>query len=511
MATTGHRSISTLRARLLVGTTLAMVIVLLGAGLVIYGSVRASLSFEFDVALRSSVEALSSLVEEHPDGVTVEGETDRIADFTKSKKPDYFAVYTDDGRTVKRSTSLGEATLSHPTPRVGSRLTSDVVLPDGLRGRQVTLGVIPPREDSQGKFSPGSRHVTITLARHTAELDEKLFHLAWLLSGVGAAATLCSAGAMLLVVRRGLRPLESLAARIALMRADDTLGDRVELADTPEELTTVVQRLNELLDRVETTLARERRFNADIAHELRTPLAGLEMTLEVCGTRRRMPEEYEQTLAKCHRIVKGMHSLVDRLMILARADVRQLPVTRSAVDVATLVRECWGPFQAAATDKGVRASFAFADDLLAETDPEQFAMVVNNLLDNAVSHCDAGGWLRVEGRARADGGRVELRVSNSGSVLTAAQSRQVFDRFWRGDAARRNTGVHCGLGLSLCRELVAAMEGTIEASSDAGVFSVRVTLPAVMTTNGVAGPVNADVLPDVGGSGVPASAKSSAR
>src|SRR5207302_1169113 len=125
-------------------------------------------------------------------------------------------------------------------------------------------------------------------------------------------------------------------------------------------------------------------------------------------------------------------------------------------------------------------------------DADKLRIVVNNLLDNAVRHADAGGWLRVEGRvadeadeadeaaggAGGAGGRVELCVSNGGCTLTAEQAGRVFDRFWRGDAARADAGLHCGLGLSLCREIVALLSGRIEATAGpGGLFRVRLSLP----------------------------------
>jgi signal transduction histidine kinase len=231
-----------------------------------------------------------------------------------------------------------------------------------------------------------------------------------------------------------------------------------------------------LLDRVERTVVRERRFTADVAHELRTPLAGLTATLDVCAARRRAPEDYERTVERCSAIVWSMSAMVENLLTLARADARQLAVRPARASVAALVDECWAAFDAAAVGRGITAEFRFDDDLVVETDTEKLRIVLNNLLDNAVSHTDTGGWVRVGGRA-TDGG-VELRFANSGSGVARHEAGRVFDRFWRGDVGRGATGVHCGLGLSLCREVTTLLGGTIEATSEAGeVFKVRLVLP----------------------------------
>jgi signal transduction histidine kinase len=472
-----RRQFTTLRGRLLAGTLAAVAATLLAAGVAVYVFVRVSLVGELDRALESSARALGAMIEFEGGQMKMEPEAVKLAEFNRRRSPDYFAVWLPDGRVVARSNSVGDEGLPHPTPPPGSTVVQTVTLPDGKPGHQATLTFVPPVDNGHEVHSPGTIPVTLTVAWHVDEVGRKLTRLAWLLAGTGAGATLAAAAAMVWVVRRGLRPLEALAARIETTGRDQ-LAERIELADAPGELTGVVLRLNELLDRVERTVVRERRFTADVAHELRTPLAGLTATLDVCAARRRMPEEYERTIDKCSAIVRSMGAMVENLMTLARADARQLPVRASRTPLKELVDNCWATYEPAAAARGVAAVFQVDDDLTVQTDAEKLRIVVNNLLDNAVSHADAGGWLRVHARD-ADDGSVELRVSNSGSRLTAEQAGRAFDRFWRGDAARSETGVHCGLGLSLCREVTTLLGGAITATSDpGGVFEVCLRLPA---------------------------------
>jgi signal transduction histidine kinase len=473
-------TLATLRSRLLLGTGLATAAILLAAGAAVYVFVRISLVGEFDRGLASSARALAALVEEDEKGVIqMEPQAQVLTEYTRKESPDYYAVWLDDGRQIARSPAPGELPRPRTPSTTGAVLVESFILPDGQPGRLVTLTFAPPVEDAKGNLTAGRRQLTLAVARHTTDVDRKLARLAALLGGTGALATLASAGVMFLAIRRGLRPLDTLAARIAAAGRRD-LAERVELADAPAELVPVVARLNELLDRIEETIVRERRFTADVAHELRTPLAGLQAILDVCATRRRPAEEYERTLARCARIARAMHAMVENLMTLARADARQLTVARAPVNLATLVEDAWSLFAPAADQKSIAAVFQF--DALPEisSDAGKLRIVVNNLLDNAVSHGEAGGWLRVQGREHGDDGAdtLELIFSNGGSRLTADQARRVFDRFWRGDEARGDTGLHCGLGLSLCREVVTLLGGTIDATSGAdGVFTVRLTLP----------------------------------
>jgi signal transduction histidine kinase len=468
---------TTLRARLFLGTSLATAAILLAAGVLLYLSVRAALFADFDLALKSSAEALAALTEQAGTQVRMEPEVHALLDYTQKRRlPDYFSTWIDGNRLIEASDSLAGHSLAHPTPAVGASVTTAVTLPDGTPGRQTTLSFIPAIDDPPGHITPGTHVATLAVARHTRDLDRKLLRLLGLLTAVITLATLAAAGAMLLVVRRGLRPLGLMAGRIQAI-GKDNLSERVELSDAPPELTVVALRLNELLDRLESTMMRERRFTADVAHELRTPLAGIAVLLDVCATKPRTTDEYSRTLDKCQRIVRGMHAMVESLMTLARADAGQLPVAISPVPLAGLVHDCWLAFESSAAAKEIKATFDIDAQLIVHTDAEKLRMVMNNLLDNAVSHANTGGQLRVEARPLG-ANSIELRISNSGSILSDAQAARAFDRFWQGDPARRHTGVHCGLGLSLCRELVTVLSGDISVSSEVGgTFAVRVVLP----------------------------------
>src|SRR5262249_52557349 len=112
-----------------------------------------------------------------------------------------------------------------------------------------------------------------------------------------------------------------------------------------------------------------------------------------------------------------------------------------------------------------------------QTDRDKLLHVLSNLLDNAVSHADEGGQIRVT--ARPDNGDATIRISNTGSQLSPEEAANVFERFWRGDEARSEIGVHCGLGLSVCKKMMAVLRGSIRAeSSKGGKFAVEISLPA---------------------------------
>jgi signal transduction histidine kinase len=201
-----------------------------------------------------------------------------------------------------------------------------------------------------------------------------------------------------------------------------------------------------LMARVQAGMARERQFTADVSHELRTPLAGLRTLLEV-SARSPRPEDALTALS----IVVQMCTLVENLLTLARLDAGQTQIAREPVRLRALVDDCWTPYAGAAAERGLTFKNALSEDAIATTDREKLRIIVGNLLSNAAEYTEQGGWIEI---AASPGALVE--VADSGPPI--ADTERIFDRMWRGDAARSATGIHCGIGLSLARSLAGVLD-----------------------------------------------------
>jgi anti-sigma regulatory factor (Ser/Thr protein kinase) len=214
-----------------------------------------------------------------------------------------------------------------------------------------------------------------------------------------------------------------------------------------------------LMARVQAGMVRERQFTADVSHELRTPLAGLRTLLEV-SARSPRPEDAAAALA----IVVQMCTLVENLLMLARLDAGQVQLARESVGLRALVEDCWQPYAATAAARGLTFKNELSGDAVATTDREKLRIILGNLLSNAAEYTEAGGWIAI---AAPPGALVE--VADSGPAI--ADTERIFDRMWRGDAARAATGIHCGIGLSLARSLagVLALRLTCRSSDDGSV------------------------------------------
>lgn len=452
---------SSLRTRLVVSTGLAVATTMIAAGFAIYGLVRQSLVAEVDAALAARARTLAALVEQDGDEVDLED----VELVVRGEPGIHVEVRRPGGEAVFRSDGWPEIEAAGGDP-------AWVAFPDGVAGRAVAHGFAARREGRRHRGQPGDR-LELIVARPTPELESALTSLLGALVGVGMVTLLASCGVLALVVRRSLRPLDAVAARIATI-GPDQLATRIEVAGAPAELREAVARINELLARLEGAFSRERAFSSDVAHELRTPLAGLRTMLEVTGSKPRSAEEYQAALQEALAIGAGLQRMVERLLQLARLESGQAVARTEPVALAEVVLESWRGCAALADARGLPVEWDLDAELTVAADPALLDLVVRNLLENAASHGRAS--IRVSARP-VDATCVALVVENGGSDLTQAEADQAVQRFWRKEAARSQDG-HCGLGLALVDQAVRALGGTLRLTSEVGgTFAARVELP----------------------------------
>lgn len=318
--------------------------------------------------------------------------------------------------------------------------------------------------------------LNLVVARDCAGLVARLSLLRWLLFGAGTGTMAVGALVSFVILRRGLCPLDALAAQIAAV-SDRDLALHVSRRQLPTEMIPVVDKLNDLLHRLGQTLSRERAFSGDVAHELRTPLAGICSTIEVAIATERSGPEYKEALSDCLAIAKRMHVVVENLLMLARLDAGQTALRRDKVHLTSIVDGCWQDVLDKAHQRGLTFENRLPSDFTGIGDGDSLELVFRNLLDNAVDYADERGRIWVAGQGV--NGVVEVEVGNTGCQLDPKQASQVFERFWRADTSRKDTGVHAGLGLALVRRIVTSLDGdALVHVNGEQIFSVRITLPA---------------------------------
>lgn len=462
-----------LRARLLMGTVLAVALLLAGFGGLVYALASRSFQGELDGALTATARALAAAVEWDNGRIEMELDPAKMPEFQEAGRS-YFQYRTADGVSVLRSPSLGTADLPPLTGPPNEPVFADSDLPANVPGRAVAIRFMPHVGDDHSTTTIGP--LTVVVARDTAALRARLSMLRWVLLSSGVAAVVAAVVVAAVVTRQGLRPLGRLATQIEAVRADDLTG-RIAPGPMPTELQPVRERLNDLLGRLAAAFDRERAFTSDAAHELRTPLAGMRSTIEVAAARERSGPEYRQAMSESLDIVISMQAMVESLLLLARLEGRQVTPSQEPTNLPELLDAAWAEVAAAARDRGIEVQRDMPAGLVSRADGDLVRMILGNLLDNAVTHAADGGRVSLTGRIEGD--RAVLRVANTGCTLSVEDVSRVFDNFWRGDVARTKTGVHAGLGLPLVKRAAETMGGSVTAAvEEGGWFVAHVMLPA---------------------------------
>jgi signal transduction histidine kinase len=448
--------------RQLTRNVLAVALLLLGGGLVaMYVAAHIALLRQFDVALRAKALAISTLTVNAGGEIRVNFTDEFFRGFDDDSPRDFFTLWRADGGQVAKSESLRRRELPRPEGKFKGTRYWNLSLPNGRPGRAIAYSFEPEGTDRRGE----DVEVQLAVATDRHGLNETLQQLAGL---AGICGVLLLGGTLLivpLVLKRGLRPLERLGEQASQIDAR-SLGARFPVNELPAELQPIAGRLNELLGRIEQSFDRERRFSADLAHELRTPLAELRSMAE---SALKWPDTRDATLDRdTLAIALQMEGLVTSMLMLARGENEQLASQLESTPLASVVEETWRPFATRAEAKGLRVKLELAP-VNALADAALLRTVLVNLFDNAVEYTPAGGEIAI--RVSGEGTRTTIRVENPTDNLMPADAERLFERFWRKDPARSG-GQHFGLGLALAATCAQAMGWTLTATVDESHLSV---------------------------------------
>jgi signal transduction histidine kinase len=235
---------------------------------------------------------------------------------------------------------------------------------------------------------------------------------------------------------------------------------------------------------VEQTMEMMRRFMADAAHELRTPIAVLRGQAEVALQREREPPEYAEALHRIEREAERLGATVEDLLTLARADAGERPIARERVFLDDLALDAATAARTLAERRGVELEVGTFEEGAVLGDPTLLHQLLMIVLDNAVKFTPPGG--RVKLSAAAPGGQAEVVIEDSGVGIRPDQLPHIFERFWRGDPARgRGDGAQgAGLGLAIARWIADAHGASLQVTSETGKGTrVAIRFPAVVSSS----------------------------
>ncbi|HZA10975.1 HAMP domain-containing sensor histidine kinase [Mycobacterium sp.] len=419
-----------------------VLVVLTVAGALLTGVLYGSLVSGLDAAAAGRVRDIASGLQSDPPA-----ELD-AALVTTDERIAAVQVIDSSGALIRGSATAPHAPLV-PAETVGATLRS------GLPGHGASPADL--RVAAQNVDTPTGRY-TLMVGASSAGIESATAAV-----GVGlmAAAPIVVVGAAVatyLLVRRSLRSVEAIRARVADISASD-LTQRVPVPNHRDEISALAMTMNEMLARIESGQLAQRRFVGDASHELRSPLATIISALEVGVAH---PELLDEELANTALLPEAhrMRALVEDLLLLARADEHALTLRHADIDLDDLVATEIARLR---RDTGQRIECDLTPTRVAG-DAGALSRVLRNVLDNAARHAAS----LIEVTLQPDAGQAQLRIADDGPGIPTGDRLRVFERFVRLDTGRARSGGGTGLGLAIVAEIIAAHRGNVRITDRVG-------------------------------------------
>jgi signal transduction histidine kinase len=378
--------------------------------------------------------------------------------------PDLFAVWTERSGLLTHSANWPSGLDIPATGRDHWHFKWDHVRYRGLR-----VSRLPVLDREEGKsFRPQS--LTIVYAAPLIQLDEQVKQ-----AGISIALSsllLLSATVLLALwgIRRGLLPLQQLAAQAGLVSTHNWELHLPEDAQQIRELRPLTESMTTMLARLQHSFDQQREFLGNAAHELKTPVAVLKSTLQSLLQRPRASEEYQAGLEQSLEDLERLEQLLQWMLRLARAEQWAHGALRrdlQIIDVTATCEEAVERIRHLAETRGATVHLSKNGPVLFRADPEDLQLVWINLLENAVRYGPQGGTVEVA-VMRENTGPARITFEDHGAGIAPADLPHVFERFYRGDPSRTRSTGGFGLGLAIAKALVEAYGGTITADSAPG-------------------------------------------
>jgi signal transduction histidine kinase len=450
----------------------------------------------------------------------------RVASLPALARPDSIPTATPDVQdryVIKpRSSSLVTPTSAGgPPPVIITR--GFFTLPDGTRFRSLTLRAFAPATRPNGPLE----EVNVVYSAPTKHVDALLHSLLYSFSFFGILAAVASVLAANSVAKAALRPMRDTAELLGKID-ERSLNRRVEVATLPPELAPVGAKLNDMLARLETAFAQRRQFIADASHELRTPVAALVTALEVALRRKREAADYARVLEQTLADARLLNQLVVALVEQARAERFGENPDYIPVALEDFLHRCTAMVMPLVQRKNLNLEWAVGgtspetttEGITIFTDETMLRSAIVNLLSNAVEYTPEQGTIVLSAhvtqavenvpeallKALPEGwgsggagtpdipdagrpGRLVVIVRDNGPGIPAEHLANVFEPFYRANAARNDSGHHLGLGLALVRMNLRSMGGDCRVESPPSGAPTgcefRIELPTIAVRSGI--------------------------
>jgi two-component system, OmpR family, sensor kinase len=461
-----------IRLRVTLAFALAMLVVLGLTAVFVYERVQDNLNESLDEGLQARADDVAALV------ATGGGEagTLRLDQQRVLESEDAFAQVLRIGGLPGRPSAVDAQLIATTLPAsVGPVLDRDEADRAETSPIFVTRPVPGIPADARILARPvttGDRVSIVVVGTTTEDRDETLSGLLTTFAIGGPIALLLASVLGYLVAGRALTPVDAMRRRAAMISAAEP-EQRLPLPEADDEIRRLGETLNQMLDRLEAAIERERAFVDDASHELRTPLAMHKTELELALRYAKTHDEMRAAIASAIVEVDRLSQLAEDLLVLARSQEGKLALDLRRVGVAELLADLRERFSARADAEGRALVIEPADGLSVEGDRLRLEQALTNLVENAIEH--GGGEITL--RASEAEGEVAIHVEDRGPGFAPEFIGRAFERFSQSDPSRRGDGT--GLGLAIVEAIARAHRGSAHAANrkDAGA-DVWIELPA---------------------------------
>ncbi len=364
----------------------------------------------------------------------------------------FIQVWDETRKVVTRS-----ANLTQPLPDPGSGWRA---IEEGRVVYQTILSPYGPLRQTLyplQRLDPAHADHVIQVAVSLGPVNQTLNQIDIVLISIGFLGLLTVIAIGWNLATRAIRPVEEIVTQTREIHSPEE-RKRITAYGRTYEFASLVEVLNEMLDRLEKAFDSQQRFTADASHELRTPMTSLRGTIEVALRRTRSLEDYREVLQSSLEEVIRMQALVGDLLILARKDTHVLQPRREPVSADELIFEVTRELAPAAENRSVVFETGDIEPVVMLVDRDMIRRCLTNLVSNAVRHSPEGG--RVAIQCTESDNEIVLGVQDEGEGVPESIRPNIFDRFYKADSAR-TAGEGAGLGLSLVKAMVEAHSGRV--------------------------------------------------
>lgn len=434
----------------------------------LYTSVHMGLHRDFERQLRAEAEALAERLDPAPPA-RAEGTPSLLP--IRTAHGTFARVLSADGQVLQVSEGFADRPRFAPHLPAGVDPAVRGHTWGGVSARTLYLPLAANRPSERETQERPAAWLEVT--RLESSIHREMHRLGWLLAIGIAAGVVVAIGSGYGLARRALRPVAALTAAARDIQEEPT-GELPTDFGVRDELTDLAETFNAMLARIRSAFQRERRFRADAAHKLFTPLTAIRSELDVTLRKPRSTEAYREALRAIHQHTETLTDMLDELMTLSEVEAISVRDGAAPVDLAYRVRGRVQGFRARARRRGIHLQCEVLEEQWVAVPSDYVDTLIDNLIDNALKYTPEGGHVQITLRSRGDA--VVLRIEDDGIGFDPSNADRLFDRFYRTDVAGAKAP-GSGLGLSIVKAIAEGYGGTVVAKSDGAgagsIFEVR--------------------------------------